>query len=406
MTSKATAVTAIKKANHQANIVRIEEIAPHSNADALELIIIGGYQVVARKGQFRVGTLGVYIQPDSVIPQTEPFEFIWGSHVGIDGKVPEKRRRVTVKKFRGEWSEGLLLPLSDFVMFSSPYDVHRFQDFTEEGRPIHEYGIGDDVSDLLGITHYDPDSRSSEGTAGPTMAAPRRKRPTTVKGWYQYLLYRFFGVGRKDFKLAVSIDLPTYDVESFKNHPSVLNHGEIVVVTEKIHGSNARFVFLDGTMYAGSRNQWKHSDSPCVWRQALKQNPWIELWCRAHEGFALYGEVTPIQKGFNYGCKEGKVKFFVFDIRTPDKTWVDYNDYPKYGFGSDVADDRRVPFLYFGPCFPERVLPLVDGPSFVRGANHIREGIVIKPSTERHVPGLGRVILKIVSNSFLDKDSR
>lgn len=29
-------------------------------------------------------------------------------------RVPEKGRRITVRRFRGQYSEGLLLPLSDF----------------------------------------------------------------------------------------------------------------------------------------------------------------------------------------------------------------------------------------------------------------------------------------------------
>src|SRR5271168_2482625 len=109
-----------KKASHQVNVIQIHEdmIRPHPDPDttSLELIDIGGYQVVVRKGQFKPGegTLAVYIQPDSVVPQTEPFRFIWEEHVGLDGTVPEKRRRVTVRKFRKEWSEGLLLPVTDF----------------------------------------------------------------------------------------------------------------------------------------------------------------------------------------------------------------------------------------------------------------------------------------------------
>src|ERR1700679_1980653 len=93
-----------KKANHQANIVTVREVLPHNNADNLEIIPVGEYQVVSRKGQFKVGDLAVYIQPDSVVPQTEPFSFIWQDHVGIDGTVPESRRRIKPKRLRQEWS--------------------------------------------------------------------------------------------------------------------------------------------------------------------------------------------------------------------------------------------------------------------------------------------------------------
>ena len=52
-----------------------------------------------------------------------------------------------------------------------------------------------------------------------------------------------------------------------------------------------------------------------------------------------------------------------------------------------------------------RVDSYVDGPTRVQGAKHIREGIVIAPRVGRYERGLGRVILKLVSNNFLKKDS-
>jgi len=73
------------KANHQALIVHIGEPRVHTNADSLEIFDIGEYQVVSKKGQFKAGDLGVYVQPDSVVPQTEPFKLIWETYVGIDG---------------------------------------------------------------------------------------------------------------------------------------------------------------------------------------------------------------------------------------------------------------------------------------------------------------------------------
>ena len=43
--------------------------------------------------------------------------------------------------------------------------------------------------------------------------------------------------------------------------------------------------------------------------------------------------------------------------------------------------------------------------NIVRIAN-IREGVVITPLIERHVRGLGRLQLKLVSNAYLEKDSK
>jgi tRNA-binding EMAP/Myf-like protein len=389
-----------KKANHQVNIVRIAEVKEHTNADSLEVIPIGEYQVVSRKGQFNVGDLGVYIQPDSVCPQTEPFRFIWNDHVEIDGTVSEKRRRITVRKFRGEWSEGLLLPVSDFGLHQT---ANGYLSYLES----YFFKEGDDVSDFLKITHYDPDT---ESTKGENSNAPklRKKYPRTFKGWYKWFIRKvnsFFRKGPLDGKHdSISLGIPTYDVDALKNYPHTFEDGEQVIVTEKIHGSNARYIFLDGIMYAGSRNLWKSADSSCIFRRNLKENPWIEEWCRAHEGYVLWGEIGPSQKGFDYGTKTGKLFFFVFDVRTPEGKWLD-REHDEAGLLAQIMD-HSVPILYQGPYNLEEIKKHVDGTSKVPGAKHIREGVVIKTQVEGHARGIGRKQMKIVSNAYLEKETK
>lgn len=378
-----------KPKHHQAPIVRINEILPHTNADKLEIIKpTGDYQVVVRKGQFKVGDFGVYIFPDSVVAQTEPFKFIWESYVEEDGTVRPSRRRITVRKFRGEWSEGLLLPVSDFK------EELQHIDWNEET----------DVSDLLGIHHYEPQELGNTNRE-----FKKRKYPKTLRGWFHYILKfywlrdlykRFHNDSIKD------LGLPVYDVEAFKNHVNAFQAGEVVVVTEKIHGSNARFTFRNGKMYAGSRKLWKTSKSKCIWRKVLEQHPWIEKWCREHPEYALYGEVVPTQKGFYYGCKEGETKFFVFDILKPDRTWMNFDEVENEFNLSQDLKDSWVPEFYKGPFNLDLIKQFVDGSSLVSDTKHIKEGIVVKPTIERHVTGLGRLQLKLVSNIFLERDGK
>jgi hypothetical protein len=242
-----------KKANHRVNVVRLGEPRVHTNADALELFDIGGYQVVTRKGQFKAGDLAVYIQPDSVVPQTEAFRFIWEpystpevNNAGdtFNPAVGPRRRRITVRKFRKEWSEGLLMPLKDF---SEPHGV-----------PTH-WREGEDVSDILGITHWEGDE--VESTTGQADSRPRRSRPRTLKGWFYFILFKLGVKGaRKQMIEELAYDIPKFDVEALKNYKYALKPGEEVVVTEKIHGSQGRFFFRDGKMFAGSRNFWKAPD--------------------------------------------------------------------------------------------------------------------------------------------------
>lgn len=377
------------KSNHRVNIVRLEEPRVHTNADALELFDIEGYQVVVRKGQFKAGDLAVYVQPDSVVPQTEPFKFIWENYVTLDGTVPERKRRVTVRKFRKEWSEGLLMPLSDFPEFGPFQGKCHYSD----------YEPGTDVSETLNITHYDPPE------PGEPLGAPKKQYkwpPKSLRGWMWFIL-RFFGIelngqlGGLQEKAPRNAP-PVYDVEALKNHANTFIPGEEVVVTEKIHGSSGRYLYQDGKMYVGSRKLWKSPKSSCIWRRVLEQNPWIIAWCSNHEGYTLYGEVTPTQTGYRYGCAEGEVRFFPFDILSPDGRWLNWQE--QY----DIAPTTWVPTLYIGGFDLGSIKNLADGPSRV-GA-HAREGIVIRPVINRDIRGIGRLQLKLISNVFLEKDNK
>ena len=391
----------MNKANHQVNIVRLGEPRVHTNADSLELFDIGEYQVVTKKGNFKAGDLGVYIQPDSVVPQTEPFRFIWEAYVGLDGVVPTKRRRITVKKFRGEWSEGLLLPLNDFCYDALSCVLYSLPATPDDTEPeiLRKVSVGDDVSDILGIKHYDPDAGKESAKDAETFKKQRSKYPRSLKGWFYFLTFKLFGYRAPGQNEATEdgIDMPVFDVDAFKHYKNAFEPGEMVEVTEKIHGSNARFVFRDEHMYAGSRTQWKAITANCIWRSVLKNNPWIEEFCRAWPGYGVYGEVTPTQ-GDKWQYGKAEPQFFPFDIRTPEGVWMG-SDYNK-------GIQNWVPVLYTGPFDWEVIKTLVDGPTTVPGAKGIREGIVIRPITERHVRGLGRLILKVVSNSFLERDSK
>jgi hypothetical protein len=361
---------------HQVKVVKIEALLPHTNADSLNIVMVGGYQCIVKKDAFKVGDLAVYIQPESVVPQTEPFKFIWEPYIGIDGTVPEKRRRIKVRKFRKAYSEGLLMPLN----ILPPNDRCCGWNYPE----------GMDVADILGVTHYEPAEMGE--TRGETACAPRRKYPHSLKGWFFFLL-RKCGFRTKQYTEEMSLNIPEYDVDAFKNFTKVIQPNEYVLVTEKIHGSNARFTFWDDHFYAGSHRQWKHEKSPCVFRRVTEQDKYIEQWCREHPGYTVYGEVVPTQKDFDYGCEKGMLKFFAFDVRTPNGDWV----WPTYaGWTGNV-----VPVLYTGKFVYKDTLLYAEGTSHVAGANHIREGVCIRVQPERRIPGLGRVHLKIKSLTYL-----
>ncbi len=394
-----------KPAHHRVDVIRIEQVLPHGNADKLEIIPIEGFQAVVGKGQFKVGDLAYYVPPDSVVPDRPEFAFLWGNAT-FEGGTPARKRRITAKKLRGEWSEGVLMPLPDGDQVTKSYatvlDVRK--------NKYDEVTVGDDVSEILGIEHYNPPEPGEAYTLA-TGGNGRKGLPRSFRGWISFIKGWLSGERRES---RGPEGVPTYDVDNLKKYMNAFVPGERVRVTEKIHGSNARYTFRKGgffgkdKMFAGSRNLWKAEASTCAWRRALKDNTWIEPWCRMYPGYTLYGEIVPTQKGFDYGTKD-VVRFFLFDVRTPDGKWVEVDDPMFTSYDSNdynVLLDHSVPLVCDGGFDFDTIKNLVEGRSNVAGAKHIREGVVIKAVPERTDRSIGRVQLKLVSNTFLEKDSK
>jgi ATP-dependent RNA circularization protein (DNA/RNA ligase family) len=141
------------------------------------------------------------------------------------------------------------------------------------------------------------------------------------------------------------------------------------------------------------------------WWKALEDNPWIEEWCRKHPGQIVYGEIFgPKVQGnlFNYGKKENQIGFRVFDVLL-NGNWVDFETLTS---SPEYAELQLVPIVFSGPHNREVLEELAEAPETSLPnipANHIREGIVIKPFKEKYDERLGRVALKYVSNNYLTK---
>ena len=161
---------------HEVKVIRIESILPHPNADALELTNVWGYQCVIRKGAHKVGQLMAYVEPDYKVNITRnEFRFL------DDGKGKEWQR-ITMRRFRGEPSYGLLIPAPEGSV------------------------EGDNVMELLGVERYEPPAPKGSGMASGVQA----KGP--------------------------DITVPHYDLENFRKFHKLFNEDERVILTEKVHG--------------------------------------------------------------------------------------------------------------------------------------------------------------------------
>ena len=109
-----------------ASIQRILNVRSIPNSDNLELAQVLGWHVVVQKGEFNVGDFCVYCEIDSLLPERPEFEFL-----------RKVNFRIRTIRLRGAISQGICFPLSIVPM---GIDV----------------GGGTDVTEVLGITKYEP----------------------------------------------------------------------------------------------------------------------------------------------------------------------------------------------------------------------------------------------------------
>lgn len=321
---------------HSVNIIEIAEVRAHTNAERLEIIPVGGWQAVVKKGQFAVGDRAIYIEPDYTVPTARP-EFSFLAREGKD------RHRLKAVRLRGALSFGLLIPVPD---------------------ELKDRNIGDDVMADLGIERYEPAIKLARSDELPAEECPQ-------------------------------VYASKFDVESFQKYPNVILPGEQVIVTEKLHGANARYLSLNGLFYMGSRTRWLKADAVHPWKRAADTDARIQAWCEAHPGVVLYGEIYGAVQSLKYGTRPGDVLFAAF-AASLNGEWLD--------IALLLADETlpSVPVLYRGPFIAEQVLPYAELDSSVPGAEpgHMREGIVIVPERERRDDQIGRVALKHISNRY------
>lgn len=339
---------------HQVRVRRVHEVLNHPNADRLEICKVDGYQCVVRKGSYRKGQLVVYIPEQSVIPDyllrdMGFWEYKDEAAASLDGKGTLSGKEgnvVNICRLRGEISQGLLM----------------------EAEP--GWKLDQDVTELLSITKY-------EAPIPAELLGSVKQGPLQIK----------------------------FDIENIQAFPEVLEPGEPVHISIKLHGTCCFILFnRDGSHWISSKGlvckgQYLIGDSVYHRATANYISSMASLVDTEYEYTLFIGEIygRGVQD-LHYGVD--KPTFALFDIaQYKNSLW---NFVPR-SITFRTAEHRHIPsapVLYEGPWSPSLIDDYVIGKRSSMGS-HVEEGAVICSSSNRKDPSIGRVILKSINPDYL-----
>lgn len=370
------------------------KIEDHPNADAIECAVIGDYRSIIKKGQYNDGDLVAYIPEAAIVPDWILKKLgLWDNSKDKGILAGNAGNRVKSVRLRGILSEGLIYPVELTNVPQNEHLKHTLEQNTisihcitlEDGSkiPVKE---GDNISELLGITKWEPPI------------------PIHMSGEVQTLHGHTM----------------SYDIENYKRHPDILVSGEEVVMTEKLHGSwvcwgfhphYGHIVSSKGLSSQGLCFKLNEANKDNLYLKTLMATTDFYTECTvaetAHRLYGRYdvpvyllGEI--IGKGIqdlHYGMTEPT--FRLFDVYVGEPRQGQYLNVDELQEAADKLGLDMVPILYRGP-FSEAVLKEhTNGKETISGGVNVREGIVVRAASERHDPVIGRVQLKSISDDYL-----
>lgn len=343
----------------------ITNILPIENADAIELAVIDGWQVVTKKGEFQEGDPCVYFEIDSWLPADDSrYEFLKksGVKVATDGK---ERIRLRTIKLRGQVSQGLALPLT------------KFSEIEDECEDI------DSVLDVIKFERPEPKTADAAGNFPDCIPKTDEER---IQNVYHKLVSEY---SDKKFYPTLKLDGSSCTVAYFNED-------------RKDYWKDDSMEHIDLGMKMGeiavcSRNiQLKKDENSHFYKAATKGGVIEMVKELGSQGYnyAIQGEV--MGPGIQ-GNKEGFTDFqmFVFSIYDMEgNTYLPHSDVIRlcdsYGVGAAPALD--LPHNPLQHSLQE-ILSMSDGPSINA---KLREGVVWKSYD-------GKVSFKSISNKWLLK---
>ena len=194
---------------HLATIQTIDALEPIPGKDRIVLATVLGWRVIVQKADYNVGDKCVYVEIDSVLPEKPEFEFL-----------RSKNFRIKTMKMAGVISQGICFPLTIL--------------------PEGQYGIGQDVTDIIGIKQYEPEM---DDPIQPRTNASSKlsKYPAFLRrfAWFRRLV-----LGPKQKNGEFPSFISKTDETRIQTAPWMLADPTPYTFTEKIDGTSGTFALV------------------------------------------------------------------------------------------------------------------------------------------------------------------
>ena len=304
-----------KNERELAYVVRVDDIKPIEGRDRVECAVVGGWTIMVRKGQFHPGSLGIYFEIDSQVPEKEPFMFL-----------AQKKFKIKTQKYKtpnGQfWSQGLLMAPEDFNWYMNDIRtaIIEMDATNDEG-----YHAVDNESRFLtkrlGVTYAvaEDNARKSGSMDKYKKMAQRRpklfaKKPIRWlmrRNWGKKLLFALFGK-KKDKATSFPTQFPFVhksDEERVECMPWILEDKEPWVKTLKIDGTSSTYILEKKGKhkfeeYVCSRNVRQLTPSQKNYHTDIEGNVY---WMMADK-YKIFDFLKSylIENNLNYVCLQGE----------------------------------------------------------------------------------------------------
>lgn len=269
-----------------ATIQRVDSVEPIEGADAIEHLRVLGWHLVAKKDEFKVGDECVYVEIDSLLPERPEFEFM-----------RPRGFKVKTIKLRGQVSQGIAFPMGIL--------------------PMGKYCIGDDVTEVLGITKIEDPTPVPSVPKGYSRAL----WPAWMPKWFVIAMKRFSWF-RNTFMIRRYNVWPSFipktEALRVQNAGRLLQEhkGKRAYVTEKLDGTSFTCYAKGDHFGVCSRNMELVNGVDCKYWNAARRYGLERLLKHFGQNIALQGELIGegIQ-GNKYKIKGQELRLFsVYDI--------------------------------------------------------------------------------------------